>query len=207
MISEFDDFHSTIKIGENEKKQLFFASQSYGTNYFIYGYFKTKETTKNSSVITGLKMIVLNYKGILDLGFSTNENLKTTVSKVKEAGKDPMLLINITMQAAVSGTTKPEVDIDLDTPIKIEDRTNLKVVRDLIPISGDIDKNALNHGVFDDEFYYRDGWTYAERKVRDIADQGNDFPVRSVLDKEEESNLVGPAIRCRVAHFQLVFNP
>ena len=62
----------------------------------------------------------------------------------------------------------------------------------------------ITDGVFDQEFYYRDGFAYARRVVRDIADDQNCFPVYGIDQSIVEKT--GPGIKCRVAHFQIDFN-
>lgn len=204
MDTSFNNLFSTIKIGRNQNDQLLFGSQSYGTNYFIYGHFKLSESDENGCTITGVKMMILNYKGLLDIGFSKNPAHKTTANLVEIDGALPMVDVRITLQGAVSNDTKPDIDVDFETPIVLKGKTNLRVSRTLIPLAGKIDMHPITNGVFDNEFYYRDGWEYAKRQVRDIKDDGsNSFPV-SYLD-DDIAIATGPGIKCRYANFHIVY--
>lgn len=204
MNDDFDNFHSTIRVGASEGRQLLFASQSYETNYFIYGMFQAENITEDSASLTGVSMLFVNYKGLLNLGFSSEESHAPKIIKIEEPGQDPIIEIQLCIRAEVSDKTIPQLDIQFDHPIEITGETNLRILRKLVPIAGDDTRQPIVNGVFDNEFYYRDGWEYARRVVRDINGETDCFEVYS-LEDDITGPQTGPGIKCREAHFKIQY--
>ncbi|GEQ85757.1 hypothetical protein ULMS_12650 [Patiriisocius marinistellae] len=209
-MSEFKDNFSSLKLITNTGYQLLLTSSLYGTNFAIFGKFSL-EKDGNKSIIKKIDTKLYNYKGILNLGFSTKHETEVTL---QTSGQDSYINIKFYIRAVVCGDeqiseteSSPLTEYrSLVTPkntIKITDPYYLRAERELIPISGSLEGSPITNGVFDSEFYYRDGAKYIVRNIREIPKaetQGID--VKNI--NESLFNETGPGIICRESSFHLV---
>lgn len=143
--------------------QSIYNSQLYGTFFGVYAYIKSTEITEKPEErkINSMTLQVVNYKGELDLGIEKAE------FKPNESGGGTLYITVRTVVSNVihnlSGTAK-EVKTD---QIEVEGINGeicqrgsfINVVRYLKPIHADKSdsSSALNEGVCDNEFHYREG--------------------------------------------------
>lgn len=135
------------KICKKDYYQAVFASQSYGTFFTIYACFSTEEDKENY-YIKKIDLKLINYKGMINLGIA-NATFKPVFSaNNKSIGADITLDIkafekeNFTLAGVESSHPFPKSE------------SFLNISRKLLPIS---QNGTLNNGVFDEEFYFRDG--------------------------------------------------
>ncbi len=73
-LNNCDFIEVTDKQGKKTKKEVYqaiFASQVYGTFFVIYGKFLTDKTSKaGCCLVNGVKMKLVNYKGLMNMGFT-----------------------------------------------------------------------------------------------------------------------------------------
>jgi hypothetical protein len=148
-----------------------YASELYGTIFGVYGRFTFNKRPASDDVeVTGLTMRLLNYKGLLNIGFlnerpSYNHGLKVVNFKVRGGGgKDYIEL--------------PFGDPSTRPVIKKGGRFQLTFNRILVPLVGPPERNADPRRpigtvpnqldpLFDTEFRERDGIDQYHRVLRD----------------------------------------
>lgn len=143
------------EISKKDYFQAIYTSQSYGTFYVIYAEFTTEEYNDNY-FIKNINLKLVNYKGLINLGIA-NATFKPITD---DDGNSKGALVSITIKAFEQETFMvPNCDDSHPFPKK---ESYLKVNRKLVPMHPD--KSPLENGVFDDEFYYRDGIDARGRK-------------------------------------------
>ena len=213
MASEFQENFSSIKLMSNTGYQLLLTSSLYGTNFAIFGKFSILEEG-NTSTIQKLDLKIYNYKGILDLGFSTRHNTQIT-SKTNDEGES-FVYVKLFLRAVVSGDeqinetqfeplTAYRLSVIPEETIEISAPYYLKTERELIPISGNIDANPITNGVFDSEFYYRDGAEYFKKEAHGLP-QAEQAGIEIKKINTSLFNETGPGRTCYKSAFHLVFN-
>lgn len=218
MQSEFKDFYGNIQFKHGLGYQLLLASQLYGTNFSVFGKFIFKKDADGLEYLSQLECKVFNYKGLLDIGLSTLNEHKATFAIDLNNG---LITIGLTLRAMVAPLQLDDNGIPFkpvaykktfnpDTIIKIVDAKYLQVERDLIPIAGEDTSNPMVNGVFDSEFFFRDGYKYAKRVVREIPDDKS-LPImvnNSSLEFNETNPTLftetGPGKLCRLASFKVI---
>ncbi|WP_271782023.1 hypothetical protein [Aquimarina algiphila] len=176
------DYSSNIilELTNNEKEpriQATYASQLYGTFFGVFSRFYVQARKgSNDRVVNKIKFFLVNYKG--------EKNLKiiTPFDKPEESDKDdfpPGWVIDLKVQHNIDALPIQEnVELDLT---RFFPKTNGMVVKDgdfitlfrvLIPMNGHIATDckqpwvdrAFNNGVFDSEYFKRDGYYVNKRK-------------------------------------------
>ena len=151
------DYTSPVLLRKDStlKNQLLFFSQSYQTNYAVYAEFHITESNKGKDYIhlDSINFELINYKGILELGFGGSPTFKYHE-------KEKSIEISFQIQA-MNHKDKDYINIGKDINI---DCLTMEVERTLVPISGSV-KNQYHNGVFDTEFHYRDG-KYVKKNER-----------------------------------------
>ncbi len=158
------EFSTNVYLSSGDQRyQLIYTSQVYGTFFGIYAYFNINETTLDS-----IRFKLINYKGIINIGIEDithqiNESNKTiefniTIKGVSEHQDFPHLSNN---SSAGSG------GYSINVPLANIRNYYLEINRKIIPL-GAPGKDTVNN-VFDSEFYYRDG----DRKPYQFRTDGN----------------------------------
>ena len=166
------NYSTTVSLNpENAKKrwQFIFASQAYGSFYAVYALFEAKymmneaETPKDSVDLKSVNLEIITYKGLFDIGI-VDANI---VPKKVDANNNTIpLTINIKVQAK---NNRKEFPLTISKPIEVAHLDGIETKRHLISLSGHnrdffrsssqetISQNAIIDGVFDDEFFFRNG--------------------------------------------------
>jgi len=158
------------------RNQFIYGSQLYGTFFGVYAFFKAEIIGKHEIKINKIVFNILNYKGPIDIGIDRAEynNQDKIIYLYVKALSDPRAQFELDLSQA----SLPLTLIKKGHPQFIYGKDHLTFYRRLVKI----DANARNHthnGVFDSEFYTRDGI----RKIPKIRfDQLNDEEVISILD-------------------------
>lgn len=156
------------------KNQIIYNSQLYETFFGVYADVKVNADKSIASV----DLILLNYKGILDLGFHKHVQPICKYHKILDKKKNilqHLITLEFELKATISGESEYFMRVELDK--SLEDIVNvkpnedifLKVVRELDPIWAHLDgRPPMNKGIFDNEFFFRDGTRFEEREVVNV---------------------------------------
>lgn len=128
--------------------QAIYTSQSYGTFYVVYAEFTTKEDNDNYYV-QNINLKLVNYKGLINLGIA-DATFKPVLDK---DGFSKGALINLSIKAFEKDSITIS-NCDAKHPFSKKD-AQLLVNRNLVAMHAG--KSPLENGLFDEEFYYRDG--------------------------------------------------
>lgn len=173
---------------ENDKDyQALYSSQLYGTFFMVYGKFKAKKSQENSNAyhIQSLKLRILNYKGPVDLKIQDAQLLDLKTENYVE--KDGALL---KIKVGIMGggyeydvTNFPELNLTKDP------KNYLYVKREVKAMS----KQEMNEtGIFDNEYYYREGFTITEYEDDiKIEQKIHDRVINPSTLPDDEKSLIG----------------
>lgn len=182
-----DNYNSTVSLNskENNRYQAIYASQSYGTFYGLFAKFVVKDVYSDTTLEPTTKLLeridlkLINYKGILNICLkkSSNHEADTIINDKKT------FILKIQVKGAISSDPDDTDSLVFDPPIKIKHNSYFIVLRELLTLngqSGDEFNNADDmtpfvNGVFDSEFYERQGETI--RKKSEIG-----FPIELDAD-------------------------
>jgi subtilisin family serine protease len=170
--SKFNLTGNVVLSGTANHNQFIYGSQLYGTNFGVFCDFNVGYPDANKKTecnIIGATASIVNYKGILDLGILGMPTLKLQVYNFGDR-KETALVMNIKLQAVVAGKSTYSAKVKIDKTDLIKEEHLFVVNRDLVRINND-PKNPIVDGVFENEFYYRDGLRYAERKVTEVPEE------------------------------------
>lgn len=205
------DYSSNVqfKPEANNRFQAVYASQVYGTFFSIFAKFtvepvlivnENQETVveEDSVQLTRVDLKLINYKGLFNIELIDE---KLNIQKATETNTNTeTLLLNLKVKAATEDNFNTTQEIILDSPITINHGTYFSIVRKLLPLSGSFSpERPYVNGVFDNEFYYRDGLAKpVRREVTDIdintpspdGKPGYDYEI------EELGTLQWPGWRC-----------
>jgi hypothetical protein len=153
---------------ENNRYQAIYASQRYGTFFGLYGKFNIEKKGKKT-LLHGIDLKLMNYKGILNMSIENKPDSIAIDEEAVELNRDlNVVLLKVQIRAKINDPNY-EGSLRLLHPIEITGGTYFSVISDLIPLCGHKDiKAPYQDGVFDDEFFFRDGISNVERKVTDI---------------------------------------
>jgi len=170
------DFSTTVVLSpeENDRYQAIYASQRYGTFYGLYGKFNIEKRGRKN-LLHGLDLKLINYKGILNISIETDPDSVAIDEKAMEMNREiPVILLKVKVRAKIQDPNY-ESSLRLMNPIEVKRGTFFSVITDIIPIGGHKDiKAPYLDGVFDSEFFFRDGLSHVERNITDIdLDHGN----------------------------------
>ena len=161
-------------------KQSIYASQLYGTNFSVYGEFRINTV---NGLLESLTLFMVNYKGILDIGFVKDSNPKCTIQDIEtDSGVIPICNLDIQVKAVVGGNTDYSIGVDVSDEsmnrFSILESQNedkkpepkfFRVDRELLKMWPD--GKVFENGVFDNEFNYRDGFHYEQRVIRNVPEE------------------------------------
>lgn len=157
-----------------EHHQFIYGSQLYGTIFGVFCKFTVKfpdTNQKDECIISKIDVNILNYKGILDLGIYEKPTLEVKDYDFGDETKKS-LVMHITLQAIVAGRSKYEQSSVLEQELKVNKDHLFIVERDLIKLNkfNDNPNDPIVKGVFEEEFYFRDGIRFIKREVTDVPD-------------------------------------
>lgn len=173
--------------------QAIYTSQSYGTFYVVYAEFTTEEDNDNYYV-KNIKLKLVNYKGLINLGIADATFIPI---KDKFDGHSRGALISLTVKAFEHE----------DFIIKNCDATHpfpklnsyLKVNRKLLAMHPD--KSPIENGIFDEEFYYRDGIDPRGKKGLSLQERSNSV---NVSDEKIINDNEGFSFICALAKSKII---
>lgn len=212
MSNQFTDYWGTLQLNNDLRGgQLLLASQLYDTHFSIFGSFTITKTEENSCFIEGVKLQIINFKGPTQLGFVENQTQK--LSK-----EDKIIRLNLDLKAISSGNAVSTLNLNFDNKINCSTGDGIEFIRNLLPMS--TTNEPIVNGVFDSEFYYRDGLRYASKIVREFNDSGEiDNPIANGQNiqignitanapwlKGDEVGFLGPGKLCRKGQFNIIVN-
>ncbi|WP_024772144.1 hypothetical protein [Aquimarina macrocephali] len=171
---------------KDERYQLVYSSQMYGTFFGVYACFTVSKTTVES-----VRFKLINYKGPLNIGLKHVDFLGL-IEEQLEPEKDDItgpiincMAFDLTLQALHPEVTfPPKTDPEQLINCNLTDLQNdhyLSVRRKFEKIGS----SAIEGGIFDSEFYYRDG-------LRSEYEFGNNFQTYR-QGRPEKTQLTGSA--------------
>lgn len=192
ILQEEIEFSATIHLSEasNKRNQLIYGSSSYGTMYCVYAKFNIEEKKNNRIIIKDIAYTIVNYKGVVNIGFKEKPEFK--ISDDKES-----LIIDIKVKGFSKNnkTTSKNKNIELDNSFK-----KLVVDRKLLPLKGENPPSQIHEGLFDEEFFYRDGNFNKKRPKYDTMTMEESDTINN-----DDKEFVVPGIRCRQGVNFLIF--
>ena len=202
MVPIDENFLSNLNLASS-KAQFIQSGQVYDSTYGIYGSFEVNDEGN----ISEINLSVINYKGVLELEFNNDFVSHCNLSSLEtQENENRVYVLTLTTQlrASVSGETAPTAPVHLDKSMEgfkdigPDDLIYLVVERKLAPIWGSETQHPFKNGVFDTEFFYRDGNRYLPRAVKTIPDNAytNDF---RVVNPNSPAETIGfkPGFKCR----------
>ncbi|HAT65917.1 MAG TPA: hypothetical protein DCS66_15200 [Flavobacteriaceae bacterium] len=197
MIPIDENFLSNLNLASN-KPQFIQSGQVYDSTYGIYGSFQTNDEGN----ILEINLSIINYKGILELEF--DNDFASNCTLIHQENGVYVLFLTTQLRASVSRKTTPTACVCLDNSLEgfkdigPDDSIYLVVERKLAPIWGYETKNPFKNGVFDNEFFYRDGNRYLPRAVKTIPDNAYFSDLR-VVNPDSPAEILGfkPGFKCR----------
>ncbi|MEL6559955.1 MAG: hypothetical protein AAFQ94_17330 [Bacteroidota bacterium] len=172
------EFSSNLCLREDdiERYQFIYATQLYETLFGVYGKFNVVQQG-DSSVITSIDFIGINYKGPITLSVFPQFDQPTYATDSDSDRK--MLEMNLYLQA---GKSSPQninsyvvnlKELYPDETFTLKNNDYLKIQRKLVPMVTDnklpVSERAFSNGQFDSEFYERDG-LYVKEKPSEAAE-------------------------------------
>lgn len=136
----------------NNRYQLLYNSQLYGTFFSIYGKF----TVNESGILSHVAIKLVNYKGLINIGIKKFHPPKIEEVDLSEelnlVGFEKLSLHLVVEVEGFSNKFSDDCGCDLAVDTTNED-FYVVLSRHLQPM----DDDALDNRLFDEEFYYRDG--------------------------------------------------
>lgn len=159
--------------------QSIYSSQLYGTFFAVYAKFTLDE---NDEKLQTIELALINYKGDYNLGLVENKITEEELVVNEESG---MLKFKIHVRALSKSYGGNTVTLKLENPIDLSGLDIFFIDRKLYPMHTDKHGNSIGiyNGLFDKEFYYRDGDLLVKRPRIDY----------------EISSFLKPGDRCKTA--------
>lgn len=142
----------------DNRKQFFYASQCYGTLFAIY----IKINVKKNNEIENIDFELINYKGMVNLGFLEDSTHNRGINVVRE--KDT-LVINFPIKA-MTKQYKATFTPKKEEAINVSGLTVIAGERSLLRYDEYTPSNYQENVFFDEEFYYRNGKDKGEFSVK-----------------------------------------
>ncbi len=152
-----DEYVLYVNPGESQRFQQVYASQVYGTFFTVQARFQTaeRENPEGDYFIEKMDFEVINYKGILDIGLVDIQGPNSFRDKVE----DPTLQIFQLQMRAMGPQQSENIPEYTKSGVAINAWISkgqvLQFVRTLVKLHDD--ETPLAGGIFDSEFYYREG--------------------------------------------------
>ncbi|MDW3191053.1 MAG: hypothetical protein R8G66_01775 [Cytophagales bacterium] len=169
-------FRHYINLEDNESFQLVYTSQLYGTFFAVYARFNwtesrppTSEGEKKKYIIQSIDFEVINYKGLINIGIVEvlipTEFLAQLDERLNADKKGTVKAFNLVMRgmggSKHSDRSNPRTEVSWPGPDR--EPLNLEIASDdLIYFKRTIERlhsdgTPEENGLFDDEFWYREG--------------------------------------------------
>lgn len=176
---------TTVSLGEESKKrwQTVYISQLYGTFFIVYALFNFD---REKSCLKSVSLRLINYKGPINLGIKTAKYLpqrKKVLIIENEDGMPIEKIINTVSIKLEVQALNPVVQKDVEVTCILNNTGTdyyFEIARHLVPME---EGEHLVNGVFDSEYYYRDG-------LREPALLDRDFPDARGLNPTVDSDNV-----------------
>lgn len=170
---------SSVNLSNNKSGEIgqsIYSSQLYGTFFMIYGVFDASfDESANIYVINSIHLKIMNYKGITNLAITK----AFIISNKNEDGTEEYQL-KVEVQAKVIDENNSEiflVDNSKNLIIKKEDTIILeRFLKPMHQVNEEENFSALKNGVFDEEFFYREGeiinrkTQYVAKRIKQISE-------------------------------------
>lgn len=172
----------TVILNDSTKEiyQNIYASQNYGSFYSLFGKFILK---KNTRQLRSLDLNLITYKGMLDMEIVAVELDYVDVPEdfLPENPVRKIIDIKVCLKAATAleAATTKSVDISKLDGIELPPQQLIRTRRELLSFYGKTmeeikaqdptDYNMTDGGIFDTEFFYRNGKLSALRQDGDFA--------------------------------------
>lgn len=140
-----------VDFSNSKDLQLIYSSQLYGTFFSIYAKINLDngKTDEKSYHLNSIDLKIVNYKGLINLGM-----VRARFKKRRNGGE---ILIDV---QGLGG--EPQINVEcnhVEAPFSKTRKSYLYVERTARPMHGDFGNGVvLNNGVFDEEFYFREGF-------------------------------------------------
>lgn len=136
------NFTGYIDLSNNKDFQEIYSSQLYGNFFGIFSSFQVNDIKNDCYELSSMELQLFNYKGVINMGINNAEIFKV------EEGK---FIIKLEVQAL---NDQDSCGFNCNN-ILIPKGSQILVDRRLKKMHADC--SALRDGLFDDEFYYREG--------------------------------------------------
>lgn len=180
------DFYTQyVNLKNVQSFQSVYASQVYGTFFTVNARFHTDENhpevlanpDKDLYFITKIDFRVINYKGILNIGLQDVEPPSNFMSQVNEvipsSQENSVKAFKLVTRAMGGfdgeGSEQPKLDFPLDMNMLVNPGDTLYFRRVQKHLHSD--ESDEHNGIFDDEFWYRDGLNRSQRVLPPRPDQ------------------------------------
>lgn len=148
-------------IAENDRYQSVYSSQNYGCFYEIYVKADFVEEKDTDSLVNQLEFRIINYKGLLNVGFA---NITQQKDELYFNEKEGVLGVRFVLQGKQSNNSML-VKIPREWNLRKTNLNRLSIFRLLIPLEGLELKTTAPQEMFDVEFYERNGLDFSRKKI------------------------------------------
>lgn len=178
---------SNLNLGDNKNGQSIYTSQLYGTFFGIYAKVNARDNDqKDYWTLDAMELKIMNYKGIVNLGITQAKLIESKHDGIHN--NDARLYVEV---QACYNMPDEFIKVENSSGQKFtKGKANIRLERFLKPMHAHSNgvKQQLNDGVFDEEFFYREGKLYdnelAERK-KHAPVQWEDKKVEKPVGEEE----------------------
>lgn len=147
-------FKDYIDLSKNDEFQEIYSSQLYGNFFGIFSSFKAGSSNDDCFELNNMELKIINYKGVVNMGISDAELYKLEENRY---------VLKLEVQALNNQYT---CNLNCDN-IVIPKGSKILIDRRLKRMHPDC--LALRNGLFDNEFFYREGGdVYPERKPKPL---------------------------------------
>lgn len=164
-----------INTKDTTNKQVIYASQLYGTFFSVSAILKIREETTGEKYLDSVDLYLLNYKGNLNIGILRQE----TIDDFECDGVDMKITLHLKANINSHGLHPSKCTSIPCANFKVDDLETLLTTRELHRMNdniADVYQN-LEHGVFDSEYFRRDGIAIENQAdVDDVKGIGNLAP-------------------------------
>ncbi len=159
-----EDFVHYINLKDKVNYQVVYSSQVYGTFFSIYSKFDAElNETTNEFLINKIDFKLINYKGILNMGITNVKGPNHYQDELDQAGITNLKLFNIEVRAL-----KPQEYPFTEGGFTMKSDDTMFIQRTLRRLD-DTDRPINDDGIFDEEFYFREG-------IRELNDYDDSLP-------------------------------
>ena len=172
-----------VRLACDQDYQAVYASQLYGTFFMIYAKFTCD--SGQADVVSDIDLLILNYKGAIDLGITRAR----AVPRKDAAGNEVGLMIVVEVEAL---HPQHEADVDMGgNTFHCPTDSRVEVVRTVSR-----SRTHVTDGLFDQEFYYREGFEFNEAtgKYESVPHERTDIFPMTNYDDVPDQGTVGSVI-------------